>query len=138
METVANEEKQRTAATEAEIAAFERLVQQHVQAAAAKLETQHDEVAPTIANHSRQFEELQHMLVKLSGFVEDMVAKVTELSAQARKRLRPQAMLRTGGGFRAPKPVARTELPLPTFNRAPSLEAGCDRWLSYARRMLET
>merc|ERR1719235_2674284 len=103
-----------------------------------------DEVHPVVEEHTEKFQALQEMLKKLSIFVEEMVTKLTELSYQARQRLRPAGMVRTGGGFkRAESRVkpAKAQLDRPprlgeAFSAA-SLEDGCNRWLQYANNMLQ-
>merc|ERR1711959_294250 len=97
-------------------------------------------IAPVVSAHSEKFRALQEVLRKLSFFVEEMVTKLTELSAQSRSRLRPAATLRTGGGYRGS--VSKRDKPAkipapPPLDSGGSLEEGCARWLQYAKAMLD-
>lgn len=104
-----------------------------------------DDVQPVVEEHTEKFQALQEMLKKLSIFVEEMVTKLTELSYQARQRLRPAGMVRTGGGFKRatesrvnPRKAQLDRPPrLGEALSAASLEDGCNRWLQYANNMLQ-
>jgi hypothetical protein len=103
------------------------------------------DVEEPVEEHTAKFQALQEMLKKLSFFVEEMVTKLTKLSADARQRLRPSGMVRTGGGFKRASESrvmpARAQIERPPrlgdALSAGSLEDGCNRWLQYANNMLE-
>jgi len=138
-------EQERSLETSAKIAAFD---DEGAKAFASAVETlgnhlngaEHS-LAPVVASHSEKFRALQDVLRRLSVYIEEMVTKLTELSAQSKSRLRPGAMTRTGGGYRQPT-MKRTGQPVrspapPLLDAGASLEEGCNRWREYAKAMLE-